>query len=95
MWGPSSEPLQRNLIEHIVNYMKQVIVELDDEILRKLEEVAPARSRKRSEFIRLAVRKALWEIEEKATQDAYARQPESGEPIHFDPELWDGAGDPK
>ena len=48
--------------------MKTLIVELDDEIAAKLERVAPGRARQRSEFIRNAVRKALWEIEE---QDAY------------------------
>jgi len=59
--------------------MKTLIVELDEEVAAKLERVAPGRSRQRSEFIRNAVRKALWEIEEQATAEAYREQPDSGE----------------
>ena len=55
---------------YIFHYMKTLIVELDDEVAAKLERVAPGRARQRSEFIRNAVRKALWEIEEQATAEA-------------------------
>jgi predicted transcriptional regulator len=68
--------------------MKTLIVELDDEIAAKLERVAPGRARQRSEFIRNAVRKALWEIEEQATAEAYRRQPDSAKDAYINADLW-------
>jgi predicted transcriptional regulator len=56
--------------------MKQLLVELDDDVAARLEKVAPSRGRRRSEFIRAAIRRALWELEERATADAYRRQPD-------------------
>jgi hypothetical protein len=35
--------------------------------------------------------KALWEAEEKATAEAYARQPDSPDAA-FDPTVWEGGG---
>jgi predicted transcriptional regulator len=69
--------------------MKTLIVELDDEIATKLERVAPGRARQRSEFIRNAVRKALWEIEEQATAEAYRRQPDSGDDAYLNADVWE------
>jgi predicted transcriptional regulator len=69
--------------------MKTLIVELDDEIATKLERVAPGRARQRSEFIRNAVRKALWEIEEQATAEAYRRQPDSGNDAYLNADVWE------
>ena len=69
--------------------MKTLIVELDDEVAAKIERVAPGRARQRSEFIRNAVRKALWEIEEQATAEAYRRQPDSAESAYVNPEVWE------
>lgn len=66
----------------------QVLIELDPETLRQLEAVAPARSRKRSAFIRAAVRKALWELEEEKTRRAYATDPDD-EPAPFEPSAWE------
>lgn len=76
-------------------YMKTLIVELDDEVAAKLERVAPGRARQRSDFIRNAVRKALWEIEEQATAEAYRRQPDSGTDAYFDPGVWATPGKPR
>jgi predicted transcriptional regulator len=73
----------------ILKYMKTLIVELDDEMAAKLEQVAPGRARRRSEFIRNAVRKALWEIEEQATAEAYRRQPDSAEDAYLNPAVWE------
>jgi predicted transcriptional regulator len=56
--------------------MKQLIIEIEPEIAEALERIAPARSRRRSEFIRRAIRKALWELEEQATAEAYRRAPD-------------------
>jgi predicted transcriptional regulator len=71
--------------------MKQLLIELDDDVAKRLEEVAPARSRKRSEFIRAAVNKALWDLEEKATQEAYQRVPDQAADVYIDPRAWETA----
>jgi hypothetical protein len=68
--------------------MKQFLIELDDETAEQLEAVAPARSRRRSDFVRLAIRRALWELRERATEAAYTRTPDS-EPAYFDPTVWE------
>jgi predicted transcriptional regulator len=68
--------------------MKAVLIELDDDMAAGLERVAPGRSRQRSEFIRNAIRKALWEIEERATADAYRRHPDS-ESAYLDAGVWE------
>jgi predicted transcriptional regulator len=69
--------------------MKQVLVELPAELLARLDKVAPGKSRKRSEFIRTAIRKALWDAEEQATANAYAKQPDSATDAYFDPTVWE------
>jgi predicted transcriptional regulator len=68
--------------------MKSMLIELDDETAAQLERVAPGRTRRRSEFIRSAIRKALWEIEEQATAEAYRRQPDSKD-VYLDPAVWE------
>lgn len=75
----------------IVQFMKSLLVEVDDELAGRLERVAPARSRRRSEFVRAAILKALWEAEEKATAEAYLRQPDSLE-AEIDPTVWESRG---
>ena len=77
------------MIEHILVYMNQILVELDDELARALQKVAPAQSRKRSQFVRDAIRKALWEQAEVRTAAAYRTQPDSTEPAYVDPEVWE------
>jgi len=69
--------------------MKTLIVELDDEVAEKLERVAPGRARQRSEFIRNALRKALWDIEEQATAEAYRLQPDSVQDAYLNPGVWE------
>jgi predicted transcriptional regulator len=72
--------------------MKSLLVEVDDELASRLERVAPARSRRRSEFVRMAILKALWEAEEQATAEAYARHPDEPDAAAFDPTVWEGQG---
>jgi metal-responsive CopG/Arc/MetJ family transcriptional regulator len=72
-----------------MQYMKQVLVELEDDVAAKLEKVAPARSRGRSEFIRRAIRRALWDLEEKETAEAYRRRPDSSGDAYLDPAVWE------
>jgi predicted transcriptional regulator len=74
--------------------MVQVLVQLDEETMRQLEKVAPGSSRKRSRFIRLAIQRALMDLEEKATREAYLRWPDD-EPAYFNPETWDTAKAPR
>ncbi len=74
---------------YILLAMKQLLVEVDDDVAASLERVAPARSRRRSEFIRMAIRKALWEEEERATAAAYSRQPDSSSDAYLDPRAWE------
>ena len=73
--------------------MKALLVEVDDELASRLERVAPACSRQRSEFVRAAILKALWEAEEQATAEAYARNPD-GPDTAFDPAVWEDRGFP-
>jgi predicted transcriptional regulator len=68
--------------------MKSMLIELDDEVAAKLEQVAPGRTRQRSEFIRRAIRRALWDLDEQATADAYKRQPDAG-PAYVDRAAWE------
>jgi predicted transcriptional regulator len=74
---------------YILVHMKQLLIEVDEETAAKLERVAPARSRKRSQFIRSALRRALWELEEQATADAYQRQPDSAADAYLDARAWE------
>jgi hypothetical protein len=67
---------------------KQLIVELDEALARELERVAPPRSRRRSSFVRTALRRALDELAEARMAAAYKARPDL-EPAHFDPRLWE------
>lgn len=73
--------------------MKAILLEVDDGTYARLEEVAPARSRKRSEFLRAAIRRALWDIEEARTREAYLRAPDV-ESEAFDAATWDATAAP-
>lgn len=68
--------------------MKTLLIELDDETATRLDRVAPAKSRRRSEFIRAAIRRALWEVDEEATRAAYERAPDA-ELVLIDPRAWE------
>jgi predicted transcriptional regulator len=70
-----------------------MLIQIDEDLERRLERIAPARSRKRSEFVRAALRKALWELEERATAEAYRRVPDSAEDAFWDPSVWEPRAD--
>jgi predicted transcriptional regulator len=55
--------------------MKRILIELDDRTARDLEQVAPARERKRAQFIRLAIRYAIDKALDRVTQESYRREP--------------------
>jgi predicted transcriptional regulator len=69
--------------------MKTILIEIEDEVAEKLERVAPGRSRRRSEFIRSAIRRALWGLEEQATAEAYRRHPDSAADAYVDASVWE------
>lgn len=68
--------------------MKQVILDLDDAMAAELERIAPSRERKRSAFLRAAVRRAIDDVLERGTEAAYRRVPDSTEPWYFDKDEW-------
>ncbi len=70
-------------------YMKQILVELDDRCAKDLERVAPARDRKRAEFIRLAIRRAIDLALDRTTELAYGVVPFESELMPGDLEGWD------
>jgi predicted transcriptional regulator len=70
----------------MVGDMKQIVVQLDDRTAQQLEKVAPGRSRRRSEFIRQAIARALLELAEHCTHAAYTKVPDGG--AVFNPAEW-------
>jgi len=68
---------------------RQIIVEIDEGTAEELERIAPSRARKRSEFVRRALRQALDAEVERRMADAYRRQPDDAEPEMVDPEAWE------
>jgi len=68
---------------------RQIIVELDEGTAQELERIAPSRARKRSEFVRRALRQALDAEAERRMADAYRQQPDDTEPERIDPEAWE------
>ncbi|MCC6899432.1 MAG: hypothetical protein IT377_10685 [Polyangiaceae bacterium] len=66
----------------------QILIELDDELLRRLEKVAPGKSRRRSAFVRDAIQQALWALEEERTRRAHLEAPDA-EAAPFDPGNWE------
>ena len=69
--------------------MKQLLLEIDESTFEKLEQIAPARSRRRSAFIRAAINKAICEEQERATAEAYRRIPDSAGDEWFDARVWE------
>lgn len=66
----------------------QILIELDQATFRRLEAAAPAKSRRRSAFIRAAIQRALWELEEEKTRQAYLTTPDHEAPA-FDATAWE------
>ena len=57
--------------------MPQVLVHFDEATLRAIDRIAPAATRKRAEFIRMAVKDALFRRETERMREAYRLQPDS------------------
>ena len=69
--------------------MKQLLIEVDEDTFKQLERIAPARSRRRSAFIRAAIHKAICEAQERTTAESYRRVPDSAAEAWFDPRVWE------
>jgi hypothetical protein len=67
--------------------MPQILLQIDEPMAKEIEKVAPARTRQRSRFILLAIQKALMDLQEIKTREAYARHPDV--PTGFDARTWD------
>jgi len=59
--------------------MRSILVQLDEPTYRALSQVLPAAKRRRSHFIREAIRKAIREAEYRRIRQAYLAQPDSEE----------------
>jgi predicted transcriptional regulator len=57
--------------------MPSILVQLDDATYRALNQIAPAAKRKRTEFIRTAVKDAIRKREYADMRAAYGKQPDS------------------
>ena len=68
--------------------MKSLLIQLDEPTYRALNRIAPAAQRKRAEFVRAAIRKAIVEAEEGRTRRAYLQRPDS----ETEADDWSNAG---
>jgi hypothetical protein len=70
--------------------MSQVLINFDEATLKAIDRIAPAAKRKRADFIRQAVKDAIFRKETEKMREAYLLQPDS--PIGSDtwelPEPW-------
>lgn len=57
--------------------MEPLLIQIDAATLRALNRVAPTARRKRAEFVRAAIRKAILEAEEERTRLAYLEHPDT------------------
>jgi predicted transcriptional regulator len=68
--------------------MKTLQIEVDDELVERLDKLEVEEPARKSELIAAAIRKALWELEERQVARAYRSQPDSGD-AYVDPEVWE------
>lgn len=70
--------------------MPQVLVHFDDATLKAIDRVAPAAKRQRADFIRTAVKDALFLRETERMREAYRLQPDTVDDSGFWelPEEW-------
>ena len=72
--------------------MSQVLSDFDDATLRAVDRIAPAAKRKRADFIRQAVKDAIFREETARMREAYRLQPDSSDLAESWelPETWAG-----
>jgi hypothetical protein len=61
--------------------MKQILIQLDEAMAAQLEKIAPGSSRKRSEFLRGVIARAIHETLELRTREAYKKWPDQRPPV--------------
>ncbi len=71
--------------------MSQVLIHFDEATLQAIDRIAPAAKRKRADFIRQAVKDAIFREETERMREAYRLQPDSaeGSDTWQLPEVWD------
>lgn len=66
--------------------MTQILLQIDEPLASLLEKAAPAKTRQRSRFIRLAIQRALMDLQDAQTREAYGKQPDVA--LGFDAGNW-------
>ena len=61
--------------------MSQVLIHFDEATLKAIDRIAPAAKRKRADFIRQAVKDAIFRRETERMREAYRLQPDSAEGV--------------
>jgi predicted transcriptional regulator len=59
--------------------MSQVLIHFDEATLKAIDRIAPAAKRKRADFIRKAVKDAIFREETERMRQAYRLQPDTAE----------------
>ena len=67
--------------------MPQVLVHFDESTLKAIDRIAPAAKRQRADFIRKAVKDALFQRETERMREAYRLQPDTVD----DADTWESA----
>jgi metal-responsive CopG/Arc/MetJ family transcriptional regulator len=57
--------------------MSQILIHFDEATLKAIDRIAPAAKRKRADFIRQAVKDAIFRHETERMREAYRLQPDS------------------
>ena len=72
--------------------MQKVLIQFEDATLKAIDRIAPAAKRKRADFIRSAVKDAIFRYEQERMRAAYRARPDSAEDAgQWDlPEEWKG-----
>ncbi len=65
--------------------MPQVLIHFDDATLQAIDRIAPAAKRQRADFIRRAVKDALFQHETERMREAYRLQPDTADSA----EVWE------
>ena len=77
-FAPAGESASNHIDERYRRIgMPSIRIDLDDGLLRSLNKVAPARKRKRAEFVRQALKDAIRRYEYEKIREAYLAQPDS------------------
>jgi len=71
--------------------MQKVLIQFEDATLEAVDRIAPAAKRKRADFIRRAVKDAIFRYEQERMRQAYQVQPDSTDAGPWDlPGEWNG-----